>query len=291
MDTTAACYRHPERETGLRCSSCGRAICPECMTHAAVGLRCPDCAGRARAGGFRPRPRAQVLRPRAITTTAPVVTYALIAANLVMFALTTNLNQLSSGFGLGGAGPINALGYRLALFGPAVSSGEYYRLITGAFVHDGLLHIGFNMWALWILGSVFESTVGSGRMAAVYFVSLLAGSFGALWLSPLSPTVGASGAIFGLMGALFVFERQRGLGVMRGGIGGWIVINLLFTFYAHNAISIGGHIGGLIGGGLAGFALSGYGRGHMAYGRLGAASLLGLAAIGVVSVVGALQVA
>lgn len=258
------------------------------MTHAAVGLRCPDCAGRTPAAG-RGRPR--LLRPRAVANGSPVVTYSLIAANLVMFALTTNLNQLSSGFGLGGGGPINALGYRLALFGPAVSSGEYYRLISGAFVHDGLLHIGFNMWALWILGSVFERLVGPGRMAAVYVVSLLAGSFGALWLSPNAATVGASGAIFGLMGALFVFERQRGLGLMRGGIGGWIVINLLFTFSAGGAISVGGHIGGLIGGGLAGFALSGYGRGHMAYGRLGAATLVGLAAIGVVSVVGALQVA
>jgi len=278
-----SCYRHPGRETGLHCSSCGRPICPECMTHAAVGLRCPECAGGR---------RMSALRPRGIAVRSPVVTYSLIAVNLLVFALTTNLGQLtSSGFGLGGASPINTLGYRLALFGPSVASGQEYRLVSSAFVHDGLLHIAFNMYALWILGSIFEQAVGPVRFAAVYTVSLLAGSFGALLLSPLSATVGASGAIFGLMGALFVFQRQRGLAAMGTGIGGWIVINLVFTFSAGGAISIGGHLGGLIGGALAGFALSGYGRGHMAYGRLGAAPLIGLLLIAVGSVVGALQVA
>ncbi len=280
MDT---CYRHPNRETGLHCSSCGRAICPECMTHASVGLRCPECAGR----------QSRVIRPRAgaAAMRMPTVTYVLIAANVVMFLLTTNLNQLNTGFGFSGASPINSLGYRLALWGPAVANGDYWRLVTAAFVHDGLLHIAFNMYALWVLGSVFERVVGPVRLLAVYFVSLLAGSFGALYLTPNSPTVGASGAIFGLMGALFVLERQRGISSIMGGIGVWIVINLAFTFSAGGAISIGGHIGGLIGGGLAGFALSGYGRGHMAYGKVTPAVALGLIAIAVVSVIGGIHVA
>jgi membrane associated rhomboid family serine protease len=253
------------------------------MTHASVGLRCPECAGQ----------RSRVTRPRAgaVATRMPVVTYVLIAANVVMFVLTTNLNELNTGFGFSSASPINSLGYRLALWGPAVANGDYWRLVTAAFVHDGLLHIGFNMYALWVLGSVFEQAVGPVRLLAVYFVSLLAGSFGALYLTPNSPTVGASGAIFGLMGALFVLERQRGISSIMGGIGVWIVVNLAFTFSAGGAISIGGHIGGLIGGGLAGFALSGYGRGHMAYGKVTPAVALGLIAIAVGSVIGGIHVA
>jgi len=253
------------------------------MTHASVGLRCPECAGR----------QSRVIRPRASAAAmrAPAVTYALIAANVVMFVLTTNLSQLNTGFGFSGASPINSLGYRLALWGPAVAHGDYWRLVTAAFVHDGLLHIAFNMYALWVLGSVFERVVGPVRLLAVYFVSVLAGSFGALYLTPNSPTVGASGAIFGLMGALFVLERQRGISSIMGGIGVWIVINLAFTFSAGGAISIGGHIGGLIGGGLAGFILSGYGRGHMAYGKVTPAVAMGLIAIAVVSVIGGIHVA
>jgi membrane associated rhomboid family serine protease len=121
-------------------------------------------------------------------------------------------------------------------------------------------------------------------------VSALAGSFGALVVTPHAHTVGASGAIFGLMGALFVFERQRGMALLGGSIGGLIVINLLITF-GIPGISIGGHVGGLIGGGLVAFALSGYGRGHLAYGRLGVLSALGVLAIAVGSLVGALAVA
>jgi len=277
------CYRHPNRETGLHCSSCGRAICPECMTHASVGLRCPECAGR----------QSRVIRPRASAAglRMPVVTYALIAANVVMFLLTTNLSQLNGGLGVGGTSPINSLGYRLALWGPAVAHGDYWRLVTAAFVHDGLLHIAFNMYALWVLGSVFERVVGPVRLLAVYFVSLLAGSFGALLVTPNSPTVGASGAIFGLMGAVFVLERQGVISGIVGGIGVWIALNLAISYYDRSQISIGGHIGGLIGGGLAGFILSGYGRGHMAYGKVTAPVTLGLLAIAVVSVIGGIHVA
>ena len=140
------------------------------------------------------------------------------------------------------------------------------------------------------IGGVFERYAGHVRFAAVYFVSALAGSFGALLVTPNSPTVGASGAIFGLMGALFVFERQRGMSLLGGSIGGLIVVNLLITF-AIPGISAGGHVGGLIGGGLVGFALSGYGRGHLAYGRVGILSALGVAAIGIGSLAGALAVA
>ena len=268
------CYRHSDRETGVRCARCGRPICPECMVSTPVGIRCPECGGRSR-----------IRRPGFLMAREPYVTYALIAINVALFPLT---NQ-AGGFGLGG-GSLKPLGNDMALFGPAVARGDDYRLITAAFVHYGLLHLAFNMYALYLIGGVFERYAGPVRFAAVYFVSALAGSFGALLVTPHSPTVGASGAIFGLMGALFVFERQRGMALLGGSIGGLILINLLITF-GIPGISVGGHVGGLIGGGLVGFALSGYGRGHLAYGRLGMLSAVGVAAVGIGSLVGALAVA
>jgi membrane associated rhomboid family serine protease len=247
------------------------------MTHAAVGIRCPECAGRRtvmqRAGFTLPR--------------TPVLTYGLIAANIALFLLT---NKISAAGGLGFGGTLNSLGDRLVLYGPAVKSGQDYRLLSAAFIHFGLLHIGFNMYALYLLGSAFERYAGTVRFALVYFTAALSGSFGALILSPHAATAGASGAIFGVMGALFVLERQRGMALLQSPIGFLILINLAFTF-GIPGISIGGHIGGLIGGALVGFALSGYGRSHMAYGRLGTLSLLGIAAIVAASVAGALAVA
>jgi membrane associated rhomboid family serine protease len=273
------CYRHPGRETALHCSNCGRPICAECMTHAAVGIRCPVCAGKA-----TPLQRAGFTMPH-----APLVTYSLIMVNVAIFALTNQVGGGGGAFGFGSA-DLNSLGQRLVLFGPAVAHGQDYRLLTAAFIHYGILHIAVNMYALFILGTAFERYAGHMRFAAVYFTAALAGSFGALILTPHSATAGASGAIFGIMGALLVFERQRGIALMQSPIVGWIVINLIITF-SIPGISIGGHIGGLIGGGLAGFALSDYGRSHMAYGRLGVLPVLGVAAIVIASVAGSLAVA
>jgi len=266
------CYRHHDRETAVHCQNCGRPICPECMVSTPVGVRCPECGGRTR-----------MRRPGFLMAREPYVTYLLIAINVAMFPLTNNIHG-----GIGGT--LKPLGDHLALYGPAVANGEDYRLITAAFVHYGLLHLALNMYALYLIGGVFERYIGPARFLAVYMISALAGSFGALLITPHAPTVGASGAIFGLMGALFIFERQRGMALLGGSIGGLIVVNLLFTF-GIPGISIGGHVGGLIGGGLVAFALSGYGRGHLAYGRLGVLSVLGVAAVGVGSLVGALAVA
>ena len=276
MDT---CYRHPGRETALHCSNCGRPICAECMTHAAVGIRCPVCAGKA-----TPLQRAGFTMPH-----APLVTYSLIMVNVAIFALTNQVGGGGGAFGFGSA-DLNSLGQRLVLFGPAVAHGQDYRLLTAAFIHYGVLHIAVNMYALFILGTAFERYAGHLRFAVVYFTAALAGSFGALILTPHSATAGASGAIFGIMGALLVFERQRGIALMQSPIVGWIVINLIITV-SIPGISIGGHVGGLIGGGLAGFALSDYGRSHMAYGRLGVLPVLGVAAIVIASVAGSLAVA
>jgi len=137
---------------------------------------------------------------------------------------------------------------------PAIADGEYWRLVTSGFLHAGFLHLAFNAFALYVLGTLLEPAVGRLRFATIFFVSLLAGSFGALLVEPRGLTVGASGAIFGLMGAAIVVMRNRGINPMESGLGVWLGLNLVFTF-AIPGISIGGHIGGLIGGALAAFLM------------------------------------
>jgi membrane associated rhomboid family serine protease len=174
-----------------------------------------------------------------------------------------------------------------SLYGPAVADGEWYRLVTAGFLHAGLLHIAFNMFALYILGSLLEPGIGTPRFLAVYFVSLLAGSFGALLLTPDAHTVGASGAVFGLMSAAFIVARHRGVEQLAGQIGIYIIINIVFTIGVSN-ISVGGHFGGLIGGALCAFLIVFAERRARRPVELEA---LGMAALGVISVAGALAVA
>jgi membrane associated rhomboid family serine protease len=270
------CYRHQDRETAVTCSNCGRPICPDCMRQTPVGIRCPECASQ----------RTRITAPAFMMGNEPRVTYAIIAVNVALFAVT-QAHGLSAGLS---GGSLNSLGNRLALWGPAVEHGDWYRLITSGFIHYGLLHIAFNMYALYILGAALERYIGSLRFALIYFLSLLAGSFGALVATPHAQSAGASGAIFGVMGALLVLERQRGIALLGGSVGALIVINLVFTF-AVPGISIGGHIGGLLGGIAAGLVLSGYGRGNLAYGRWTPLTVLGLVGIAAVSIAGSLAVA
>jgi membrane associated rhomboid family serine protease len=237
------CYRHPTRETGVSCSNCGRPICPDCMTATPVGMRCPECAGQ--------RTRVQTLRSLHVNPTA---TYVLIAVNVLVY-----FGSVSGGSWLTGGGGRSRAFLDLALYGPSIDvNHEYYRLITSGFLHSGLLHIALNMYALYWLGSLLEPQLGHVRFLALYFASLLCGSLGALLASPEAVTVGASGAIFGLMGAAFILERTRGTQWMQG-ILPVIAINLVFSFTI-SGISWGGHLGGLIGGGIAALAIEGAGR-------------------------------
>jgi membrane associated rhomboid family serine protease len=187
-------------------------------------------------------------------------------------------------------GDINALGYKMALNAHGIQAGEYYRLVSAAFLHFGILHIAMNMYVLWILGSALERYAGPLRFGMIYFVSALTASFGALLLTPNANTGGASGAIFGVMGALFVLERQRGIALLGGPVAGILVINLVFTFGVAG-ISIGGHIGGLIGGILVGLILTRFGRGHLAYSPMTPLIALAVCALGAAAVVGSLAVA
>ncbi|WP_372789875.1 rhomboid family intramembrane serine protease [Paraconexibacter sp.] len=226
--TTQTCYRHPSRETGVSCSNCGRPICPDCMTPTPVGMRCPECS--------KQRTAVHTLQNvgSAVQLTPVLIGVCVVAA-------------LASGsIGAGGSG--NELFARGALFGPLVADGEYWRLITGGFLHSGLIHLGFNMYLLWMLGNMLEPALGQVRFALLYLVSLLAGSAGALLVNPNAVTVGASGAVFGLMAAAFLELRARGFDPMASGIGPLILLNLMISFVPGLNISIGGHIGGLIGG-------------------------------------------
>jgi membrane associated rhomboid family serine protease len=236
----ATCYRHPSRETGVSCSNCGRPICPDCMTTTPVGMRCPECA----------KQRTKVMRMREMRT-VPRVTYALIAINAIVFLAEGNIT--ATGGGVGNSvylkGALLGSSELPALAGQGVAHGQWWRIITGGFLHENLLHIGFNMYVLYVLGRMLEPALGSLKFAVIYFVSLLAGSFGALLVSPHVLTVGASGAVFGVMGAAAVELRARQIPLMQSGVGGLILINLVLSFTFSN-ISWGGHVGGLIGGAL-----------------------------------------
>lgn len=235
------CYRHPNRETGVACSNCGRPICPECMTTTPVGMRCPECASE--------RTKVRVGAGAFSAVSVPIVTYALIAINVVVF-----LAEIATGpGGLFDVLP-NDVANNFGLFGPAVADGDYWRIVTAGFVHAGLIHLALNMYVLYIAGRLLEPGIGRARFLGLYFVSLLAGSFLALVLDPNSNTVGASGAIFGLMAAAVVIARGRGRDDVAQQFGLFVVLNLFLTFSV-SGISVGGHIGGLIGGALAALAI------------------------------------
>jgi len=207
------------------------------MTPTPVGMRCPECS----------RQKTKV-RTVATLRPDPRLTYVLIAMSVIGFLAMT-----ASGGGLTGSG--STVYVNGALNGFAVSDGEWWRIVTYGFLHAGPIHILFNMYVLYFLGTLLEPDIGKARFLLLYVVSLLGGALGALLLSsPEQDTVGASGAVFGLMGATFLGMRARGIDPWQSGIGLMLVLNLGITFVIPN-ISIGGHIGGLIAGALAGYLM------------------------------------
>jgi membrane associated rhomboid family serine protease len=232
----ATCYRHPSRETGVSCSNCGKPICPDCMTVTSVGMRCPEC-GR------------QTTKARSIRSTANrgyEVTKVLIAINVIVF-----LAEGSGAYTLTGSTGSSWLLNHGFLFAPLIRySHDYWRLVTSGFLHLDILHVASNMYVLYWVGRLLEPAIGRQRFIAIYFTGLLAGSFGVFIVSPLSQTAGASGAIFGLMGAAFTEAHRRGVDQVRNQLVILILVNLVITLSVPG-ISIGAHIGGLIGGGLA----------------------------------------
>ena len=267
------CYRHPDRETGLSCSECGRPICADCMTVAPVGLRCPDHSGSPQ--GVRKVTTG--VRRVGFEGTGAIVTKGLIGINIGVFLLALALGASATQAG-GDVFRDGSLFVGNSAIG--LAAGEWWRLITAGFIHSGLIHLGFNMLLLWWFGAPLEEGLGRARYIALYSVSLLAGSAGAILASPQTPTVGASGAVFGLFGAAFVLERQAG--ITRGPAFTVIVLNLVLSFVIPG-ISIGGHLGGLAGGALSMLALTRFGRAHAVYGRPGLVGAVGVAAVGLVS--------
>jgi membrane associated rhomboid family serine protease len=261
------CYRHPKRETGVSCSNCGRPICPSCMTPTSVGMRCPECAG-------------EKTKVRTINSvhSEPQVTVAIMVVCVVLFLASGGIGLQSSGSGW--------IYEHFALNGPTLHfEHDYYRLVTCGFLHNGLIHIGFNMYLLWLLGQQLERAIGSVRFGVVYITALLVGSFGALVQTTEATVVGASGAVFGLMGLLAVEQFRRGHDPFGGGLGGLILINLALGLVPSFHIAIGAHVGGLIGGALAGLAFHEADKlrrpwlGYAACAALGVAAVVGSIAV------------
>jgi membrane associated rhomboid family serine protease len=241
------------------------------MVYGPVGIRCPD---HASAGGKVAAPRRAARNTiRSFSGGGPIVTQTLIGINVAVFVL-----ELLFGGTLNGVG--SWIYENGVLYGPAVADGDWWRLITAPFLHYGILHLGLNMLVLWFIGPPLEDYFGHGRYLLVYVVSGLAGSAGALIWSPNALTVGASGAIWGIMGAALVLEGRR-IYVFGGQAMGLVVFNLLITFLIPG-VSIGGHIGGLVGGGLCALAFSSLRRSP-------ALATLTIAAVGAVSVAVAIQ--
>ncbi|MDA0184334.1 rhomboid family intramembrane serine protease [Solirubrobacter phytolaccae] len=231
----ATCYRHPNRETGVSCSNCGRPICPDCMTPTPVGMRCPECSQQ----------KTQVRNLRSMNV-EPIATYILIAINVMLFVGVQSNPSIEIDLALISE---NIYGQPVG-----VGDGEWWRLISSGFLHTEILHLGLNMLALFWLGRMIEPALGHARFLGIYFAALLAGSFGALLLDPDALTRGASGAIYGLLGAAIVMARNRNIDLMQSGLLPILGFNLLFTFVV-GGISIGGHIGGLVGGLITAFVV------------------------------------
>ncbi|MEU3823981.1 rhomboid family intramembrane serine protease [Streptomyces sp. SID486] len=244
------CYRHPDRETGVRCTRCERPICPECMVSASVGFQCPDCVRGGQGTG--PAPRAS--RPRTIagggvSADPRLLTKILIGLNLAVFVAIKAHPALLDQVVLYGAWPPKP-------FQPVsgVAAGEWYRFVTSMFAHQEYWHIGFNMLSLWWLGGPLEAALGRARYLAVYCVSGLAGgALVYLLTSPAAPTLGASGAIYGLFGATAVLMRRLNYDLRP--IIALLVINLIFTFSPGLNISWQGHVGGLVAGVVTGYGM------------------------------------
>jgi len=221
------CYRHPDRETYIRCAHCDRPICPDCMTSASVGFQCPECIAEGRKTVREVRTRLGAKVP-----TKPYVTYSLIVASLI-------------GFGLQYLGGFDSMIAEYGMLPIAIADGnEYYRLITSMFLHGSLLHIGFNMLVLWSLGPSIENLLGHVRYATLYLLAGLGGSVASFWFTGiLTPSIGASGAIYGLFGAWVVIGRKLNLDLTQ--VLGLIAINLVIGFVVPN-VDWRAHLGGLV---------------------------------------------
>lgn len=239
------CYRHPDRQSFVLCQRCLRTICPECQTQAAVGVVCPECMAEQRKSQTPAQKKAQRrwrsgASVAAVSGGRPTVTYTIIAICAAVYVLSLGLPAI-----------VDWLGFSAGYLYPQLTGVfEPWRLLTGTLVHSSLWHVGLNMLALWMLGRGLEPLLGHMRFLALYLIGGLGGSVAVALLAPNSFVVGASGAIFGLFGALVVIGRHIGAEIT--GILIILAINFAIGFLPGMSISWQAHLGGLVAGAVAG---------------------------------------
>ncbi|MET7365603.1 rhomboid family intramembrane serine protease [Streptomyces sp. NPDC005566] len=274
------CYRHPGRETGIRCVRCERPICTECMISASVGFQCPECVREGSGTGHHSAAnRPRTLAGGTVAEDPRLITKVLLGINLAVFVAVWVTGR-------------SWLVDDLLLFGRAysgdpgggvegVAEGQWYRLVTSMFLHQDVWHIAFNMLGLWWLGGPLEEALGRARYLTLYLLSGLAGSALTYWISdPAQGSLGASGAIFGLLGATAVLMRRMNYD-MRPVIA-LLVVNLIFTFNPWGGIAWQAHVGGLVAGTLIAIAMVHAPRDRRNLVQYGSCALVLVAVVGIV---------
>ncbi|GAA2578108.1 rhomboid family intramembrane serine protease [Winogradskya consettensis] len=259
--TAPVCYRHPSKETYIRCTRCERPICPDCMNEASVGHQCPECVAQGR----RTQRTARTAFGGSLAGRAGIATKSLIGVNVLVMVISILSSGSANAVAGGGLGGLLGGSTPLTDWGSVVSyttvgemgisgNGEWWRLFTAMFLHYGVIHLLLNMYALWILGRDIEGTLGPLRFTGLYLLAGFGGNVAAyLFTGPNTPTAGASTAVFGLMAAMLVLLKRLNLSIAP--ILPVIVINVIFTLTVSN-ISIPGHLGGLATGFLAAIAIA-----------------------------------
>ncbi|QYA95452.1 rhomboid family intramembrane serine protease [Streptomyces anulatus] len=272
------CYRHPDRETGISCTRCGRSICPECMVSASVGFQCPDCVRQGSGTGHHPAAsRPRTLAGGSVAADPRLVTKILVGINLAVFLLVSVRPAL--------VGDLTLLGLAWDPSPPpgsieGVAEGQWYRLVTSMFLHQEVVHIGFNMLGLWWLGGQLEAALGRSRYLALYLLSGLAGSaLTYLIAAPNQGSLGASGAVYGLFGATAVLMRRMNYDMRPVLV--LLAINMVFTF-TWGGIAWEAHVGGLIAGVVIAIGMVHAPRDRRTAVQVGACALVLLASIGII---------
>jgi membrane associated rhomboid family serine protease len=260
----ATCFHHQDRETGRACTRCGRPACPDCLIQASVGSQCFECVKRG-------VPKKTVRIRTTLKRDPLIATKTIIALTVVGYVWIALVDRNWDGAGLAAR--------NLSLFGPAVSAGEWYRLLSYSFVHYGLLHLGSNLLMLWIVGRVLEPGTGPARFATIYWVSVLGGAAGALLTTPNVFTGGASGGVFGVAAAATLVLHRQGVRFWDAGFGPLLLINLFLGVFIGN-VSLGGHVGGLVAGALTAEAMMRARRLNMPMLGFVGAAIVGLVSVG-----------
>ena len=246
--TITHCYRHADRETGRRCTRCGKPACSDCLVQAQVGSHCLDCAKTA-------QPDLKTRVKFASARQPILMTYVLMAINVAVFLYTSATNSSTIGGGIGGSGQVSQQQFDLGLNRDILhQTHHWYTLVSSGFLHFGILHIALNMYLLYLLGQILERSLGRTKFALLYMVALLGGSAGILVLNQHAIAGGASGAVFGLMAAAALSMHRQGINILQTGVGRTLALNLVLTFVIGN-IAIGGHIGGIVAGSLCSLAM------------------------------------